>query len=80
MTRVSVVEVVETRGLVLAVFQLLEGDVEIGTVLGDSTGRWRIEGISTASAAAWHEGRRGVKLQPLGQRSAPDIGAQLNEC
>jgi len=78
MTQVKVLEVVETQGLMLAALQLLSGDVDIGMVLSDSTNRWRISGISTVPAESWHAGRRGVNLQPLDQRIAPLVGAQLH--
>jgi hypothetical protein len=75
----KVIEVVETRGLILAVLQLLSGDVAIGMILSDSANRWRVTGISTAPVSAWHAGRRGINLQSLDGRTAPAVGVKLAE-
>jgi hypothetical protein len=78
-TRVEVMEVVNTHRLMLAVFQLLSGEIAMGMILGDTTNRWRIAGISTVPAGSWRAGRRGVSLQPLGDGVAPRVGSQLHE-
>lgn len=75
--RAKVVEVIEAHGLILAVLELLADDVAVGMIIGDATNRWRVTGISTVPAHAWHTGRRGVNLRPLGERVLPMIGAEL---
>jgi hypothetical protein len=67
------------HGLMLVVFQLVSGEVAMDMILGDTTNRWRIAGISTAPADSWRAGRRGVSLQPLGDGAAPRVGSQLHE-
>ncbi len=77
--KAKVIEVVKTPRLMLVVLQLSAGDVAIGMTVTDQKNRWRITGISTVPAEAWHSGRRGVAVQPLGELVAPTIGAALEE-
>jgi len=75
----KIIEVIETSGMILAVLQLVVGEPAIGMILSDSINRWRVSGISTMPAEAWHVGRRGVSLQPLDGTDAPAVGIELTE-
>ena len=79
LVRAYVLEIVEARGMILAVLQLVTGDVAIGMIISDSINRWRVAGLSTTPPEAWDAGKRGVSLQPLDGRVAPEIGAEMTE-